>query len=103
MGEWRYSSTILDLGIRWSCQLPTRDRSPGSRWIEDWVGPRADLGSTEKRNNILPLPRIETGRPAGSLISVPTEEARVPTPEYIASNRKFCEYVIDKGFGKKWL
>jgi hypothetical protein len=23
MGEWRYSSTILDLGIRWSCQLHT--------------------------------------------------------------------------------
>jgi hypothetical protein len=65
------------------------------------VGPRADLGSIEKMKNILILPRNKPGLPAGSLISVPTEQARVPTPEYRASNRKVCEYLIDKGFGKK--
>jgi hypothetical protein len=40
-GEWRYSSTILDLGIRWSASRPGRfipgEISLGTHWIGGWV------------------------------------------------------------------
>jgi hypothetical protein len=63
MGEWRYSSTILDLGIMWSVvsftpqPLYSRGKSPDTLWIGGWVGPRAGVDAVEKRK-ILPIPGI---------------------------------------------
>jgi hypothetical protein len=52
-GEWRYSSTILDLGIRrrWSASRPIRfipgERAPGTHWIGGWVDPKAGLNAVD--------------------------------------------------------
>jgi hypothetical protein len=50
MGEWRYSSTFLNLGTRWRWVvsftpqlLYPGERAPGTHWIGGWVGPRAGL------------------------------------------------------------
>jgi hypothetical protein len=47
MGKRRYSSTILDLAIRWAASRPARftpvERAPDTHWIGGWVGPRAGL------------------------------------------------------------
>jgi hypothetical protein len=58
MGEWRYSSTILDLGIRWRLvvnftpqPLYPGERAAGTHWIGGWVGPRAGLDAVEKRRS----------------------------------------------------
>jgi hypothetical protein len=66
VGEWRHSSTILDLSTwwRWIVRFTPRPLYPGeippsSQWIGGWVGPRAGLNAVEKRK-ILPLPEIET-------------------------------------------
>jgi hypothetical protein len=60
MEEWRYNSTILDLGI--SVSRPGRFTpkviAPGAQWIGGWVGPRAGLDVVEK-TKILPLPEFE--------------------------------------------
>jgi hypothetical protein len=32
--QWRYSSTILDLGTRWRCRF-----TPGTHWRGSWVAP----------------------------------------------------------------
>jgi hypothetical protein len=60
MGEWRYSSTILNLGTIWRLVVSFTPRplypgeiTPGTYWIGGWVGPRADLHAVEKRK-ILP-------------------------------------------------
>jgi hypothetical protein len=53
MGVWRYSSTFLDIGTRWSGQLDAPaalllgDRSCGTHWMGGWVGPRAGLAAVE--------------------------------------------------------
>jgi hypothetical protein len=59
MGEWRYSSTILDFGSRWRRvisftprSLYPRGKSPGTHRIRGWVGPRAGLDHVENRNRI---------------------------------------------------
>jgi hypothetical protein len=60
MGEWKYSSTFLDLGTRWNEWSATRpgrftpgERSHGTHWIWGWVaGPRDGLGAV--------LPGIES-------------------------------------------
>jgi hypothetical protein len=56
MEEWRYSSTILDLGTIWgwvvsftSLQLYPGERAPGTHWIGGWVGPTVGLDAMEKR------------------------------------------------------
>jgi hypothetical protein len=74
VGEWRYSSTILDLGTRWRYvvsftprPLYPREITPGTHWTEGWVGPRTGLNDVEGRK-ILPPPGLEfrpLGRPAG--------------------------------------
>jgi hypothetical protein len=56
MGEWRYSSTILDLGITLS-GLTLEETVPGTEWIRGWVGPIAHMDVMEKRKN-LSLPGI---------------------------------------------
>jgi hypothetical protein len=58
MGEWRYSSTFLDLGTRWR-SFTRWERAPGIHWIGDWVGPRASLDAVEKRQKLVP-PGIES-------------------------------------------
>jgi hypothetical protein len=70
MGEWRYSSTILDLGIRWRLVvsftpllLYPRGKSPGTLWIGGWVGPRVGLDAVEKKKILLPR-ESNPGRPA---------------------------------------
>jgi hypothetical protein len=69
MGEWRYSSTILDLGTRWRDWSASRpDRFiPGkisrcTYWIGGSVGPRAGLNSVKNR----PYHESNTGPPARS-------------------------------------
>jgi hypothetical protein len=46
--NWRYSSTALNIGTRWSTSCPfrftPRERAPGTHYIERWVGPRVVLG-----------------------------------------------------------
>jgi hypothetical protein len=49
-GEWRYSSTILDLGTRWRwvvsfppLPLYPAERAPNTHWRGGWVGPRVNL------------------------------------------------------------
>jgi hypothetical protein len=56
MGEWKYSSTIIDLGTRWrwvvsftALPLYPRENSPGTHWIGGWVSPRDGLDAAEKR------------------------------------------------------
>jgi hypothetical protein len=64
--KWRYSSThsltsALD-GGEWSASRPSRltsrERDPGTHWIEGWVGPRAVLDAVVKRK--IPSPRRES-------------------------------------------
>jgi hypothetical protein len=64
--EWRYSSThsltsALD-GGEWSASRPGRfipkERTPGTRWIGGWVGPRAVLDAVMKRK--IPSPHGES-------------------------------------------
>jgi hypothetical protein len=44
MGQWRYSSTILDLGLswRWMVSFTPRRFTPDAHWIGGWVGPGLD-------------------------------------------------------------
>jgi hypothetical protein len=64
MGEWRYSSTILDVSIKWewsalrSGRFTSGEKTTGTHMIGGWVVPRASLDAMEKRK-ILPLPGIE--------------------------------------------
>jgi hypothetical protein len=59
MGEWRYSSTILDLGTRWRCVvsftlriLYTRGKeAPVTNWIGGWVGPRVGADAVKKNKS----------------------------------------------------
>jgi hypothetical protein len=65
MGQWRYSSTILDLGTscRWVVNFTSQPFTPGegvpnTYWIGRWVGPRAGLDDVKRRKIIL-LPGLE--------------------------------------------
>jgi hypothetical protein len=51
MGEWRYSSIILDLGTRWRrvASFTPRDGARVKHWMGGWVDLRAAL-EAEKRN-----------------------------------------------------
>jgi hypothetical protein len=56
MREWRYSSTILDLGTSWRWAISftpqplyLRERVHGTHWIGGWVGLATGLDSVEKR------------------------------------------------------
>jgi hypothetical protein len=65
MGEWRYSSKILVLGIRWEwcaslpCRFTPGERVRATHWIGGWVGLRIGLNAIEERK-ILALPGIES-------------------------------------------
>jgi hypothetical protein len=56
MGEWSYSSTILDLSTRWRWvvsftprPLCPREVTTGTHWIGGWVGPKVRLNAVEQR------------------------------------------------------
>jgi hypothetical protein len=59
MGEWRYSSTFLDIGTRWrygdewSASRPYRfipaEIAPGTHRVGAWVGPKFGLDDMKKR------------------------------------------------------
>jgi hypothetical protein len=60
--EWRYSSTILDLGTIWRSvvsftlwTLYLEKEVPGTHSIGGWVGPIAGPDAMEKRKNLFPL------------------------------------------------
>jgi hypothetical protein len=56
-GEWRYGSTIIDLGIRWrkvASHFTPGERVSSAEWIGGWEGPRTSLDVMEKRNNLAP-------------------------------------------------
>jgi hypothetical protein len=79
MGEWRYSSTILDLGIRWMWvvsvtprPLYSRGGVTGTRWIGGWVDPRVGLDAVDKRK-ILPLPGSKLWSSSPYSVTIPTE------------------------------
>jgi hypothetical protein len=62
MGDWRYISTLLDLGTRWrevvnftTRPLYTREKSLDTHWIRGWPGPTADLDVVEKRKCLTPV------------------------------------------------
>jgi hypothetical protein len=58
MGEWKYSSTILDLGTRLEWPASRSDRFiAGTDWLGGWVGARASLDVVMIK--ILPLPGFE--------------------------------------------
>jgi hypothetical protein len=66
-GEWRYSSTILDLSTNLrrvdsftSAPLYSWRRTINTHWVGGCVGPRAGLDAVEKKKN-LPRPGIESG------------------------------------------
>jgi hypothetical protein len=66
IGEWRCSSSIFDLVIRWRnvvsfkpVPLNTQKIASGTHWMGGSVGRRAGPDSMEKRK-ILPLPGIES-------------------------------------------
>jgi hypothetical protein len=58
IGEWGYSSNILDLDVRWELSvklhapaaLPPGERTPGTNSIGECVEPRVSLDDVKKRN-----------------------------------------------------
>jgi hypothetical protein len=84
MEEWRYSSTILNLGTRgeWSDSRLGRftpwEIVPGTHWIGGWVGPRAGLDAMEKRKISFPCWESNPGsHPAYRAVTIPTELSRL--------------------------
>jgi hypothetical protein len=73
MGEWRYSSTVLDLGIRWGLvvsftPLPLYPGkiAPCTDWIRGWVVSSADLDAVEQRKLSCSSLESNPGHPARS-------------------------------------
>jgi hypothetical protein len=71
MGEWRYRSTILDLGTdggEWSSSRPGRfipgKTAPGTYWIGGWMGPGVGLDDVKKRKISRACRKSMPGRPA---------------------------------------
>jgi hypothetical protein len=73
MGEWRYSSTILDFGTR--CRrvvsftprpLYSLGKSTQFRWISGWIGPTVELDAVEKRKVSCPYWESNPGGQARS-------------------------------------
>jgi len=49
------------------------DKSPGTRPIGDWVGPRAGLDAVAKKNNPSPCRESHPDRPIRILVTILTE------------------------------
>jgi hypothetical protein len=74
VGEWRYSSTLLDLLTRrrWVISSTPRplypaEKAPNTHWVGNWVGPGAGLDDVEKRNISCICRESNHRRPAHSL------------------------------------
>jgi hypothetical protein len=72
-GVVRYSSTILDLGSRWSCVVSSMPRplypsetAPGAHLIGGWVCSRAALDAVEWRKISCLCRESNSGHPARS-------------------------------------
>jgi hypothetical protein len=87
MGEWRYSSSILDLGLdigKWSASRPysfTPGKSRRYPMARRRGGPQGQHGRNGEEKNLLPLQRIEArflGRPARTLVVTQTESSWPP-------------------------
>jgi hypothetical protein len=72
MGERRYSSTFLDLGIKWRIvstlcpgRYTPRERALDTHWLGSLVGPRAGLEAVKKRE-IVSCRKLNPGLPARS-------------------------------------
>jgi hypothetical protein len=82
-GEWRYSSTILNLNNIWKFvvnfrhqPLYPRGKNPRRLLYRRLGGPQSPSTHYGEKKNPLPLPRIEPRflvRPACSLVAIPTE------------------------------
>jgi hypothetical protein len=64
--EWKYSSTVLDLGTRWMLMVSYTSASilpwkvaPITLWTGGWVGPLVALDAMEKRK-YLPLQGVKS-------------------------------------------
>jgi hypothetical protein len=73
--------------LRWvvnftSRPLYLRGKSPFTNRTGGWVGPRAGLDVTEKRKISFPCRESNPGRPACSLVAIPTELSRLLTYTY---------------------
>jgi hypothetical protein len=98
MGEWRYSSTILDLGTGWRIVIRFTPRSlcprgTSSRYPLEMR--RGGLGTVEKKK-LLSLPGIET-RPSSRMLyplSNPDSYGRIKS-ELISRNAR-CHFVQNR-------
>jgi hypothetical protein len=80
MGEWRYSSTVLDFDTRWVVSFapwPLYPRVKSPRYLLDMRlgGPQRRSGRCEENKNILPLLKMEPrflGLPVHSLVAILT-------------------------------
>jgi hypothetical protein len=83
MREWRYMSTIFDIGTRlmWSASRSGRfilkEGTPGTHWIGGWVGPRDGVDALEYRKSLSPT---ENRTPALQLIARRYTDWTIPGP-----------------------
>jgi hypothetical protein len=56
MGEWRYNSTILDLGTRLlaPAALSLGENDPDTHWLRGWMGPRDGMAVEKKKKSLAP-------------------------------------------------
>jgi hypothetical protein len=97
MEEWRYSSTILDLGAGWSLvvrltprPLHPGERAPGIYWIRRLGGPQSRSGGEDKK---LAMPGIEPGLPRPYLVALPTELSRILTQSNTITSSSSSSYM----------
>jgi hypothetical protein len=81
MEEWRYSSTILDLGTRWRwvVSFTPRAASPRRKSPRSLLDRRASLKAVQIRN-ILALPEIEPRPSSSQTVALPTPDLLVTPP-----------------------
>jgi hypothetical protein len=62
MGQRRYSPTIIESGPRWRSvvRFTPGERAYGTHWIGRWMGPGTVLNAVEWKENLLPLPGVES-------------------------------------------
>jgi hypothetical protein len=62
MGEYKYSSIILDRGTKWKWsatrlgRFAAGEKAPSTHWIGGWVGPRAGLNALVNYRNMFIQP-----------------------------------------------
>jgi hypothetical protein len=87
MGEWTYSSTILDIGskLRSVTIFTIVPHYPGYPFYRRLGGPHSRSGCYEVEKNLFPPPWIEPrflSRPTHSLVATPSELSRLPTSRH---------------------